>query len=177
MTSILKVDNIQGANGTDIPYVKGHVLNVLQATTDVKGAAIAVNNNSDVISQAITPQSTNSKILVRSVLHIGGDLNAYGYGRLFRNSTPIGVGTTASGSQINASFQVMTKNWTYQGYRTSPHPFEFLDSPNTTSSVTYKINLACTSAQIFLNRSGTDETSAVWTPTVVSTLTLMEIGG
>tara|TARA_B100001057_G_scaffold105083_1_gene102582 strand:- start:729 stop:1262 length:534 start_codon:yes stop_codon:yes gene_type:complete len=177
MTSILKVDNIQGANGTDIPHIKGHVLNVLQETTDTKGSAISANNNSDVISQAITPQSTNSKILVRCVIHIGGDNNSYGYGRLFKDSTAIGVATSATGSQINASFQVMTKDWTYQGYRTSPHAFEFLDAPSTTSSITYKINLACTSGNLYLNRSGTDVTDNVWTPTVLSTLTLMEIGG
>ena len=129
MTSILKVDKLQDASGTGTPYIKDAVLNVLQATADTKGSAIASGNNSDVISQAITPQSTNSKILVRCVIHIGGDSNSYGYGRLFKDSTAIGVATSASGSQINASFQVMTKNWTYQGYRTSPHAFEFLDAP------------------------------------------------
>ncbi len=177
MTSILKVDKLQDASGTGTPYIKDAVLNVLQATADTKGSAIASGNNSDVISQAITPQSTNSKILVRCVIHIGGDSNSYGYGRLFKDSTAIGVATSASGSQINASFQVMTKNWTYQSYRTSPHAFEFLDAPSTTSSITYKINLACTSGNLYLNRSGTDITDNVWTPTVLSTLTLMEIGG
>lgn len=181
----IQTENIKHTNGTTaatvssggVLYSAGHVLNVLQATTDTKGSAIASGNNSDVISQAITPRSTSSKILVRCVIHIGGDNNSYGYGKLLRDSTAIGVATTASGSQINASFQVQTKNWTYQSYRTSPHPFEFLDSPNTTGSITYKINLACTSGNIFLNRAGTDSTSDAFTPTVVSTLTLMEIGG
>jgi|TARA_R100000081_G_C4806391_1_gene167827 hypothetical protein len=177
MTSILKVDNLQDSSGTGTPYIKNAVLNVIQKAVDTAGSAIAVNNNSDVISQAITPQSTNSKILVRCLINIGGDLNAYGYGRLFRDSTPVGVSTQASGSQVNASFQVMTKNWTYQGYRTSPHFFEFLDSPGTTSSITYKINLACTSANLYLNRSGTVNTNDAFTPAVISTLTLMEIGG
>jgi hypothetical protein len=35
MTSILKVDNLQDANGTGTPYIKGAVLQVSQLSTTI----------------------------------------------------------------------------------------------------------------------------------------------
>ena len=92
-----------------------------------------------------------------------------------QSAVAVGISDQASGSQINSSFQVMTRNWSYQTYRASPHNFEFLDSPNTTTATTYEINMACTSANVYLNRSEVVVTDNVWTPATMSTLTLMEI--
>ena len=118
-----------------------------------------------------------TQILIRAAINLGGGLNSYGYCRLLRGTTAVGISTQASGSQVNASFQVMTKNWTYQSYRTSPHIFEFLDSPSTTSATTYHISMSCTSDNVYLNRASTLSTSDAFTPATVSTLTLMEIAG
>ena len=179
--STLKTNTIQAATGTSVSVAGGHVitqpgavLQVLQATVT---SYVTVSNgaNSDVISQAITPKFSSSKILVRCSLSIGGGDNSYGYARLFRDSTAIGQGDQAASSQVNCSFQCSGKNYTYQSYRTDPRSFEFLDSPNTTSATTYKINIACTSDNMYLNRSGTLSTADVFTPATMSTLTLMEI--
>ena len=94
----------------------------------------------------------------------GGGDNSYGYARLFRGSTAIGQGDQATGSQVNCSFQCSGRNFTYQGYRTDPRSFEFLDSPNTTSATTYKVNITSTSDNIYLNRSATVDTSNAFTP-------------
>ena len=105
---------------------------------------VANGANTGIISKAITPKLATSKILVRCSLSLAGAINSYGYCRLFRQisgqtAVTTGVSDQASGSQINASFEVMTKNWTYQGYRESLHAFEFLDSPSTTSATTYTV--------------------------------------
>ncbi len=178
--SIIRTNQITNTAGDASPNIPGGVLQVLQAQKEAV-QTVSAGNNAGVISQVITPKYSNSKILVRCCLHIGSGDNAYGYGRLVRqisgqSSSFIGLSTIATGSQINASFQVMTKNWTYQGFRTSPHIFEYLDSPNTTLATTYEINLACTSDNVYLNRSATVVTDNVWTPATMSTLTLMEIG-
>jgi len=152
---------------------------VIQVVSNASDTVTTVTNGAttNIISQAITPKATSSKILVRASINLGGDSNSYGYCRLLKGSSAIGVSTQATNSQVNASFQVMTKNWTYQSYRTSPHIFEFLDSPSTTSATTYNISMSCTSGNVFLNRSGTLSTSDAFTPATVSTLTLMEIAG
>ena len=150
------------------------VIQVLSNASDTV-TTVANGATTNIIEQAITPSATSSKILIRASINIGGGINSYGYCRLLKGSTAIGVSSQASGSQINASFQVMTKNWTYQGYRSSPHIFEFLDSPSTTSATTYAISMSCTSGNVYLNRTDTVVTDNVWTPATVSTLTLMEI--
>ena len=185
MAGTLSVQKIQGlatsATPTVVEVSSGHTLHqagaVLQVLQEAKTAAVTVSNgaNSDIITKAITPKFSSSKILVRCSLSLAGALNSYGYCRLFRDSTAVGVGDQASGSQVNASFEVMTKNWTYQGYRQSRHTFEFLDSPSTTSATTYKINMACTSGTVYLNRSDTVVTDNVWTPSQMSTFTLIEV--
>ena len=152
---------------------------VVQVVSNASDTVTTVTNGAttNIISQAITPSASSSKILIRASINLGGGLNSYGYCRLLRGTTAIGISTQASGSQVNASFQVMTKNWTYQSYRTSPHIFEFLDSPSTTSATTYHISMSCTSDNVYLNRASTLSTSDAFTPAVVSTLTLMEIAG
>jgi len=152
---------------------------VIQVVSNASDTVTNVTNGAttNIISQAITPKATSSKILIRAALTIGTDSNSYGYCRLLKGSSAIGVSTQASGSQINASFQVMGLNWTYSNYRAYPHIFEFLDSPSTTSATTYNISMSCTSGDLYLNRSANLVTDNVWTPATVSTLTLMEIAG
>tara|TARA_R100001460_G_C3447436_1_gene164218 strand:+ start:13 stop:546 length:534 start_codon:yes stop_codon:yes gene_type:complete len=177
MTSILKVDNLQDASGTGAPYIKGHVLNVLQGTSTTESSAITSGNSADAVSKAITPSSTSSKILVRCAVAISGGGNSYGHGILYRGSTAIGIGTNATGSQTNASFMFEGNNYTYGSYRMHTHYFEFLDSPNTTSATTYKITVTSTSDTLYINRPHTDGGDSAIVVSPMSTITLMEIGG
>ena len=180
--STIKVDTIKKVNdsvpkASDLGLnVTGNVIQIVSNSSDTV-TTVANGATTNIISQAITPNATSSKILIRASLSLGGDSNSYGYCRLLRGSTAIGISTQASSSQVNASFQVMTKNWTYATYRTSPHIFEFLDSPSTTSATTYNISMTCTSANVYLNRAGTLSTGDAFTPATVSTLTLMEVAG
>tara|TARA_B100001564_G_C20330270_1_gene529838 strand:- start:39 stop:599 length:561 start_codon:yes stop_codon:yes gene_type:complete len=135
------------------------------------------------LSASITPTSSSSKVLAHVELEYGGS-NIYFFGRLLRDSTPLGLGD-ANSSHTQCSFQIMTQglasgaNTEYKGKHTS---YEFLDSPNTTSSTTYKIQVQSYSGDsrtLTINRSGQDGDSSgnsvAWQGRGSSTLTLMEI--
>ena len=78
MTSILKVDTIQGANGSDIPYIKNHVVQVKNFTQGAVDSTATAMISDDTIPQntegkefltlAITPTNVNSKLLIQVVI-------------------------------------------------------------------------------------------------------------
>ena len=152
MTSIIKADNISTvsgsgninvASGTTL-YAPGHVLQVVQATA-TGNTQIASNTYTDLngMSLNITPTSTSSKILIQYIVHsFNGGGNSAGNSvwgscgiRLLRGSTPLysdsdafngGYGTGINAA--NAADRIMTRD-----------AFTYLDSPNSTSQLTYKV--------------------------------------
>lgn len=172
---------IDSSGNTSIPSGRvlnapGHILQVLQGTSTTESSAITSGNFVDAVSQAITPSSTNSKILIRCAVAASGNTNAYGHGTLLRDSTAIGIGTNATGNRTNASFMLELNNFTYGTYRMHTHHFEFLDTPNTTSAITYKIRITSSSDTIYVNRPYTTGDSAIQV-SPMSTITLMEVAG
>ena len=102
------------------------------------------------LSVTITPSSTSSKILI----HVCGGCSNSGGGfatliSLFRDSTEIGQSTDGSSSNNFVSSQSdSTANVNNFGSH-------FLDSPSTTSAVTYKLKLATQSGRTaVINRRG-----------------------
>jgi len=128
------------------------------------------------LSLSITPTRSDSKILC--MLTMGGmasstDGQRYGVA-LRRNSTNIAINTD-SGSYTQAS-------WAYTGRglgnALEGHPaFNHLDSPATTSSVTYRVMITTEgSYTLYVNRSQSDgNASSVFR--TASSFTLMEISG
>jgi hypothetical protein len=92
-------------------------------------------------------------------------------GILVRGATPIAVGD-AAGSRTQTSFGNIENNLSDQ----VTAPIMFLDSPATTSSTTYKIQVRSTAAAetVVINRSFGD-TNAVSQARGISTITVMEI--
>ena len=152
----------------------GSSLQILQATTTAI-TDIGNSNTATILQQAITPSSTSSKVLVNVSANLGGDNNAYGYGKVFRDSTLIGAGAAAS-SRPQVSFSLMSALSANFDYRMAIHNFMFLDSPSTTSSTTYAVNVTCTSGNIRLNRTTQDGNDTLGVRSM-STLTLTEIAG
>jgi hypothetical protein len=145
----------------------GHVLQVVQ-TTKTDNFTTTSTSFIDVtgLSVSITPSSTSSKILVITDISVGSSLNGYSIYNLVKDSTNLYQGTdtkTYVGSHIeysNSSSHMGTLNMCY------------LDSPATTSSTTYKIQMRVTSGTGAVNRrSGSDDTS------VASSITVMEVAG
>ena len=129
------------------------------------------------LSVAITPTATSSKILIKTSISFGGDANTYGFGKLLRASTDILVGDAGSGSQIRATFPMMTADGdaAAEVFKVFNSGTEFLDSPSSTSELTYSIHVSTfTSKNLFINRPS-NNTDAGYIGRFASTITAMEV--
>ena len=155
----------------------GKVLQVVSASKTDSFSQAATNTFTDItgLSVVITPTSASSKVLV--TVSVGGaSMSAGGTQayRLVRGSTAIGVGTAAGNRQavswrdFNGSSD---GNAAFGGYS-----FTFLDSPATTSSTTYKLQLIVQTGTGYINRSANDsDVTDPWGTRPSSTITVMEI--
>jgi len=176
MASILKVDTIQGATTstavdvsgvTNLKLPAGHVLQVLQGEvlTQITNSS---SSYGDVVTQAITPKFSSSKILIQcSGVGNSQSSNAL-YFKLFRGSTEIGSGT--GGGYYNVIGAITNGTPSVPGFDVKGFSIQFLDSPSTTSATTYKLMAAAVNgtAKIGGRQSNTDIA-------VPSRITLMEI--
>jgi len=151
---------------------------ILQVVTVTKTDRFSVGSNAswhDVtgMSLNITPTSASNKILFMMTLYTAADTNSFT--RMMRDSTPIGVGTAATGSQVNVTTNpARDKNDTSQ---LMPQVMHVLDSPNTTSQVTYKVQFRSyghSTYNVYLNRAVNDENNNYHTCTA-SSITAMEV--
>lgn len=152
----------------------GMVLNVASTTkTDTQVFNTTTFTDITGLSVSITPSASSSKILVAvNVTANAENGNTQGFMRLLRGSTTIGVGDSA-GSRIPATSPLPFVNQ----YSAVSSSFTFLDSPNTTSSVTYKLQVRDETAKtVYINRSQIDN-DGVAGGRYISTITVMEIAG
>jgi len=136
----------------------GKILQVLQNTKTNTASTSSTSLVDTGLSVSITPSSTSSKILVMFSLFISVPANTYSAGTsILRDSTEVFVGD-ASGS----SGRMTTFMWPDGGRDPSLHSHTFLDSPNTTSSITYKIQWKSfySGQTIYLGRSDTASTAS-----------------
>jgi hypothetical protein len=141
--------------------------------TDTFSASITAGSNAAVtgLSQAITPSASTSKVLITLTMSgYGANSGQFG-GFIARSTTPIGIGD-AAGSRIRVGSST---------YASPDHlgniTMTFLDSPATTSAVTYNayvVNIQPTTRTVYVNRNETD-TDAQDRTRPSSTITVMEI--
>ena len=143
---------------------------VLQVVSTTKLDAFTTSSTSPVdvtgLSVSITPTSTSSRILVLAHIFGGGTNDTALYINLVRNSTALSVGTSGSGFNSTVGSYFAGSN-VY-----SSHPIVFLDSPSTTSSTTYKIQVFAPAGSVAVNRRVSDAIVGG-----SSTITVMEIAG
>ena len=206
MTAILKVDTIQDTAGNNIinessdtitigasgdttnivgtlqnngsALVTGKVLQVLStAKTNTFSSTSTSYTDITGYSVAITPSSTSSKIFIQGFLSVS--VNAWStYGAFFqlvRGSTNI---LTSSGSSANGSFsyshEAASEIASKKGM--SPAGFCFLDSPSSTSEITYKVQgktSSGTNGEFYINYNGSGGVNY----TATSVITVMEVSG
>lgn len=143
---------------------------VLQVVQTVKTDTFSTTSTSftDVtgMSVSITPSATSSLVLVFVDIKIGG----VGFNKLLRGSTDIYVGD-AAGSRVRCN-QFSAVN---AGTEDSSVAV-FLDTPNTTSSTTYKIQVRGEAgANVRVNRSENDPDNSTTGSRTASSITVMEI--
>ncbi len=165
MTSILKVDNLQNASGTGIPYMTGAVLQVVQHAYTTTTNITSTSYTATGLTKAITPTSASSKILV--IVNLSAEVFQLG-----NAGTEAFLQITKGGSEIAYKRVNAYMGTAGNGYYAFPIDgnMMFLDSPNTTSATTYAVNGK-------LSTSSNQFTMRVSLSSSVSTLTLMEIGG
>ena len=161
---------------------------ILQVKSTVKSntQSIAGLTFADVMSVSITPTSTSSTILVMCDLNITCALSdasqtgaRYSGVKLFRDSTQIAVNSDASGDQAKVWFSCQSTETTNSGFMQNCASGSFMDSPSSTSAITYKIqagNTYSSNHYTYINRpsyGSTDNYS--YNHKGVSTITVMEI--
>lgn len=151
---------------------------VLQVKTAHKSDTFSTSSTSFVdltgMSVSITPKSTSSKILVISDIAIGINTSLFTYYQVVRDSTPINIGDTSSGRISITGMAYDLDNGGIIDRQSS----QFLDSPATTSSVTYKIQVRSASVGTsYINMSSRDQASTDFDTRHASSLILMEIAG
>jgi len=158
----------------------GSVLQVV--STDYTGLASSTSATPADVSgfaATITPSSASNKILVFVSVAFGFSNDSYPYVLLKRNGTSISVGTSATGTRLNVFLSGTGTNaagsTTYRFHQASK---SFLDSPSSTSALTYQIQFSSPYSGFiaYINRvSDGGDASYVQYPT--SSITLMEIKG
>jgi hypothetical protein len=182
--ALTKLNNQSLTAVTSAGLPSGTVLQV-QSVNKVDNQRIVGTTFTDVMSVSITPTSTNSKILVMCDINIscsGGDNyeegQRYSGVKLYRDSTQVAVNTDNQSSQTAVWFSSNQVQATSSGYGMMNSGGTFIDTPSTTSAITYKIQAANShsAVQTFINRpSKTNNSPFIHQGT--STLTVMEIAG
>ena len=126
------------------------------------------------MSVSITPASASNKILINFELQVGGTANNYAAFRLLRDSTHIGVSTVTDTDWKVATLGSLSHENSYQLENTGT---SFLDSPNTTSAITYKLQVSSYSNRtVSINYpTSTGNSAGSYTATGISTITVMEV--
>jgi hypothetical protein len=176
MTSYLDdLNRIEVYNGTGWGAV-GTILQVVSVVkTDVFTTTSGTFTPVTGLSVSITPSSTSSKILVMSQTAVGGVTNTrMGQFKITRGGTDVYIGD-ADGSRIRAvfgGFMTATINAI-----TFSFPINFVDSPATTSTITYQLETRRNAAgTVFVNRNAEDINDADGTRGA-SSIILMEVAG
>jgi len=127
------------------------------------------------MSATITPTSSSSKILIIFSVGLVGNSTAGQFVYLKVNRDPSGL--VSIGDQASARARVSAGNGGTQPYSNSSLTITNLDSPSTTSAVTYNIQIRSqTTGTAKFNSRGDDADSTAYGRSSAS-LTLMEIAG
>ncbi|BAQ86694.1 hypothetical protein [uncultured Mediterranean phage uvMED] len=140
----------------------GKIGQVIQ-TVSTASASISTTSFADVMTAAITPSATSSKILIDFRLggYNPGDAMDIFF-RVERDSTALQTGTAGQGTACQSAGTPNSQRGD------GGFSINFLDSPNSTSAITYKLQSKVSgNSYTFNSKSGSYST--------ISTLTLMEV--
>jgi len=165
-------------SGTATGFGGGKILQV-QSTliTDVKSTTSSGFSDISGFSVNITPSATSSKVLVQLSMRVSGVDNE-GFLQLIRSvggsNTAIGNGTGGNHDAFQSTFQSSSRSGYYDYINAS---YTILDSPNTTSAVTYKVQWRLIQGStLYLGRTGYSTTAANYSGSSSNTITVMEVG-
>ena len=154
----------------------GKVLQVVSATkTDTASSSSSTFADITGLSVSITPSSASNKILVIAYISVSHDYLVAKIGaRIMRDSTALAIGDTA-GSRIRTSGFYYIDS---QNYSPGVISINYLDSPSSTSALTYKWQFSSldNAGTVYVNRADTDTDGSNFGRSA-SGITVMEIAG
>jgi hypothetical protein len=177
VTYLKDTDKLEKFDGSAfVDAAPGKILQVVStAKTDVFTTASSTYVDITGLSVSITPTSASSKIFVTATVIFGATGRDSAYIQLMRDSTALSIGDSA-GSRVRATSTV-NGDVASAGYNTESAGITFLDTPNTTSSTTYKFQIRRGSANTaVVNRDGLDSDS-LFHGRFASQITVMEVAG
>ncbi len=149
VVSTTKTDTFEGANGDTWYTVTG-------------------------LTASITPSSTSNKVLISGFIS-GSSQNTSDRRRLYvkiqRGGSDL---SSAIGDSAGSRLQIHSINYSNGGADSVTIPFQFLDSPSSTSALSYSIQVRDDTDGVNINKSASDDNNDTYFRSV-STITAMEI--
>ena len=161
-------------------FPTGSVLEVKQSIlrTTWTGSNSSTAFENTPLSVSITPQSTNSKILITGLINNGGSAGSHYEYKVVRDGVDILLSTETLGNRQKSHIHHYIDT-NILAFNMFADTLNLRDEPSSTSSLTYTLQAGTpnvASYVTYLNRSGRADDTA-WNAYTVSTLTVMEIAG
>ena len=171
---------VLNSSGNPILHQTGSILQVVQTVkTNTFSTSSGTASPATItdFSASITPSSTSNKIFVH--VHIGelsGNSDTTWGIFMFRNGTKIFSGDAAGSRALGTiAGGIPSTGGTWRG---NPASILYLDSPSSTSSVTYTFALGSNSSSVvYFNRDGRDTDNGNDATRTASSIILMEVVG
>lgn len=172
-TGTPSASNFLRGDGTWATPDGGKILQIIQTLkTDTTTTTSASFVDMTGMTVSITPSVVTSKVLVFLNLNVNsGNLYIVNM-RLLRDSTPVFIGDQANVNRARSTFLDRTND--HQSIQN--YSGQFLDSPATTSAITYKMQWAQEAGSTARLNDGTMGSDVFKYGTTVSTITAMEVG-
>jgi hypothetical protein len=172
--STLRANQIQTTTGKPILNSTGSILQVVSTTkTDTFTTTSTSYTDVTGLTVNITPTSSSSKILITANISSSQRSGAYSaWYRVSRNGTGLSNVGDAAGSRQRGSTGGFSD---YYGYAIWPYNLTYLDSPASTSTLTYTIQaLDPYATGIYVNMGYVDQNVTFYGRTT-STITVFEV--
>ena len=176
--STLYVDTItektagNGVQIADLVPAAGSVVQVVQ-TRDNTTTTIGGTTANLAGGLTITPSSASSKILLTATINLGQESSSPNWVGYFRRGTS-DLGYFTDSNRMGGLVMAQTRDNTLPTEHAENATLSFLDSPSTTSAITYYVRLSVTDGTLRINRVAGGSDSA-WATRGYTTITAMEI--
>ena len=157
----------------------GKILQVVHTTKNSVSSYSSSGNgtfdDAPGLSLNITPTSSSSTILIDGILMLSGQDGYHYTARLRRDSTTIGAGDNGSQNSVREGFSHWYLYPSNGQYTIFPMPFLHEDSPNTTSQITYKVQIhSYGGGTVYINRTHAGQNDG-YNGVTISSIRAMEI--
>jgi hypothetical protein len=138
-------------------------------TTTTTGSWVDVTG----LTVTITPRNSSNKVMVNLSICASAE-NEQCAGRLLRNGTAIATGDAVGSATLGTFYILRMLNIGTDGSGPT-NGVCYLDSPATTSAVTYSVQIYSPSGRVGVNQSSNNSSAGSTASRMISTITAMEI--